>query len=516
MKIFEIFFVSLVIIISIFLAKFPTYYHVANKPDGYTSIGHASWFDGWDINIYIANMRYAQREGTMLLENVYTTLEHSPAFIYQFYTSLGIINSIFNIPPVLLFHSASIISSFILILSTFWLTSLFFKNRILRVFAFMTAVIGAGFGWIPGLTYKSGDLIYAGLTTTNAFERGHDALSTAAFITTLGFFIQFLKTNKKQNLIAAIISAMVNLIIHPTFIVLYIIIFPLFAISDLIRHKRFNTFVYIISVGLLFSIYYLLSLSKAIKNTGFGGVVGQELPDVSLPYLVLGFGLLGFFILCSYLLFRKNKDEIILIKITFITQILLLFSPIGFNLHFLKGLFILGSILAFFAISKMINKFKIVCTILIFLILSSSFLSRIYVFSRMMNVSTTNPFFFISNEEHEALKYLSNLPKDSTVLALYYMGNLIPAHTDNRVYFGHGLQTPNGDDRLRLASYFYTYMAPNDRLDFLSDSNVEYVYYGQEESKLRSNSGLETVFPFENLDLVFENDQTLIYKYKKI
>ncbi len=52
----------LLIIISfaVFVNLFPNYYAYVNTPSGYIFSGQASWFDPWDINIYVTAIKWGQ------------------------------------------------------------------------------------------------------------------------------------------------------------------------------------------------------------------------------------------------------------------------------------------------------------------------------------------------------------------------------------------------------------------------------------------------------------------------
>ena len=88
-------------IIFIFINHFPNYYAWKNTPEGFTFSGQASWFDPWDINVYVSAINWGQSHG-FLMQNVYTSQPNKPIFYYPLYTLLGIVFP--NTDVFILFH----------------------------------------------------------------------------------------------------------------------------------------------------------------------------------------------------------------------------------------------------------------------------------------------------------------------------------------------------------------------------------------------------------------------------
>ncbi len=106
---------------------------------------------------------------------------------------------------------------------------------------------------------------------------------------------------------------------------------------------------------------------------------------------------------------------------------------------------------------------------------------------------------------------MSKLPADSGVLSLYRMGNYIPAFSDLRVYYGHNFQTPSSDKAKKQAQLFYISMKEEQQKEFLKQNNIQYVYYGLEESNLRKNANLPTTNSFPRYPVIYQNEKVTIY-----
>lgn len=132
-----------------------------------------------------------------------------------------------------------------------------------------------------------------------------------------------------------------------------------------------------------------------------------------------------------------------------------------------------------------------------------------------MKIKPNNPWFFLTKDEGETITSLSKLPKDSGILALYRIGNYIPAFSDNKVYFGHFYQTPNSQDAFNKARLFYARMNEKEQREFIKQNRIDYIYYGLEESALRKQLKLSTDNPFPYFPVAYKNESVIIYIVRK-
>ena len=507
----EIFVIIVVILAAVFLAKFPTLYNWVNTPSGFWFPKNTSWFDAWDTNFQVSDIRYGQKAG-ILAQNTYTTIPHNSALIYQFYTLLGIINRLLRLDPFILFHLASIISSVILILVCYYVAKVFFTDKFYRLSAFIIFVLGGGLGWLQffGL---SGDTTIAGFTMVNAFERGSEAISTALLLLTFVFNFRYMKTWHRKYLFYAIITSFLSITLHPPFAAMYIVIGLIFVFWEYTKTKKFTSLMFPVTHLILFGIYYFFVLSNLLINPGFAGVVGQELFNVDSMRLITGFGVISLFLGWALLFSHNQTDEFKAAKIFFSTQLVFIFLPFGFHLYFVKGLHVWGVILGLYGVQELFKNMRQQKLITISIVLLS-LITRIYIFNDLLHPNPNNPFLFLRSDEGKALEFMSQLPVDSNILSLYRIGNYIPAHTDNRVYFGHKFQTPQAEEKLKMAKIFYLTDDEKKQTEFLRQNNIQYVYYGLEEASLRKFSKMEISNPFPYFPVIYKKDSIVIYQVK--
>jgi len=499
--------VAAVIFLAIFFAKFPTLYHWLNTPKGYWYPKNTSWFDAWDTNFQVSYIRYGQRKGVML-ENTYTTTPHKPVFIYQYYTGLGVLNRLLKLDPFILFHLASIITSVVLLFVCYFASRLFIKDALYRLFAFIIIALGGGLAWVSGLSFSADNKI-AGFTLVNALERGHDALIT--FLTLLTFILIYLymKVPKRKYVIWASVAGIIGMTFHPPMLGLYLGVAVVMVFIHYKENKNLQLLALPAVLFLALIVYGLIVLSNLFSNPGFSGVVAQNLFNADSLSVALGFGFLSPFIFWSLINDEKSRETFIL-KVFFLTQLFFLFLPSGFHLYYAKGIFAWGVLLGILGITSFIKSDKIQRTVLTFMVVTS-LITRVNIFSNLVDAKLNNPFFFLTVGEGEALSFMSTLPADSGILSLYRIGNYIPAHSDNKVYYGHKFQTPDASEKLNLAKQFYLSDDKKLQTEFLKQNNIQYIYYGLEEKKLREDAKLPTENPFPDYLVVYQNDSATIY-----
>lgn len=510
---FEKLVIAGVIFVSIFLAKFPTLYHALNTPKDSWFVKQASWFDAWDVNMVVSYLRYGERHGIML-QNTYTSISHPPVFIFQYYTFLGLLNRFLKAEPFLLFHIASVITAILLILTSYYIVSQFVKPLLYRLIMFLLIVLGGGFGWLPWFKNISAELTIPDFTFLKPLNVGHDGFSTLSLLLSLAVFYVFIKKEGKhiKTLIIALFFGIISIIFHPYTLLLFI---GIGAVMCLLRwHLKWRIALYPLGLILFFILYYPLVSHALLTSSGWAGLVGQGLPSPNVLSLILGFGVLLPFIVWEIFFGDNERLEIVFSKVCFLIQILLIYLPLGFARQYIPGIYVWGAILAYYGMKELIKGEKIFLVSLVAVTVFST-LSTFYVFNSLLHIKPTNPYFFLTKNEGEALAFMSKLPADSGVLSLYRIGNFIPAFTDNKVYFGHFFQTPGGVETLKKAQIFYTAMKEEEQRKFISNNYIQYIYYGLEEANLRRQLNLSAENPFPYFPVLYRNNGIILYGISK-
>jgi hypothetical protein len=74
---------------------------------------------------------------------------------------------------------------------------------------------------------------------------------------------------------------------------------------------------------------------------------------------------------------------------------------------------------------------------------------------------------------------------DEIVLASFEVGNVIPAHTDLRVFAGHSIETLEGDEKQDTIRQFFEADVSDDwRRSVLVEFDLDYVFWGPIEQSM--------------------------------
>jgi len=252
-----------------------------------------------------------------------------------------------------------------------------------------------------------------------------------------------------------------------------------------------------------------------LSSPGFSGLMGQKISSPNVWKFILTYSML--FLSAGIAIFTsKKREKMSFLMIWIIVGIVLSFIP-SFGIFYLRGLLFPIIILALWGIQQLIKKYSLygILFFLIFVIVTLSTQGYIF-YRRISEVGGNNKWFYISQNIKDGLNFLEQEKKQSGVLSSYYVGNIIPAHTNNLVMYGHHNVSLNTEKSLVFIHYFYGNMIEDNAQikSFLLKNNLRYVFYGPEERALTrqydvKSNGLKYAF----LDVVYQNADVTIYRY---
>jgi hypothetical protein len=504
---------SLTLIVLFF--SFPNYYASKNTPKGMVFSGQAFWFDPWDINVYASAIRWSQNNG-LNFQNTYTTQEHKSVVLYPFYTTLGMLFPKTN--PFLLYRTSLILFSFLLLFTIYEIARKFLSKKNGALLALFLVPLGGGLGWVFFPKAILPDIGMTPFTFTSTFQKPHEVLAVTFWILSYYFFYRGIsRNNLKSTVISALIS---NLLVffYPFFLLSYYLINGIFCLIISVKNKvkqpllYFGTTVLItFPIGAIYSLYLLSSAS-------FESVLSSNLPTHNIVLLVLGYGILTPVLI--YQLFQKKWDSASLyLIIWFFLSVLLAYLPVGFAKQYLRGLFFPAVILSMKSLNKISKQLKISKKILLDILIVFVPLTSIFIFAfRITNAQDASSgwyrWYYISQEENEAMNFLNgSTPIGSGILSSYPIGNHLPAHTDNRVYYGHNCQTPNSKEKIENLNKFYANEYSNEEAErFIKENNISYVWWGRDEKKI-ANKHDEESLEYTFLKPIYTNSEVIVYSY---
>jgi len=501
-------FLILLFLLLVFLNIFPHFYAFKNTPPGFIFSGQASWFDPWDINVYIAAIRSGQEYG-ILLQNTFTTTSHQSALVYPTYTLVGQIfktSSIFS-----LFYFYSFLVTLLLIVSLYFFIKIFLKKTIYQLIALFLISLGGGVGWLFFPRPLGADLNVTGFTFFSSWQRPHEALGIIFYFGSLIFLYLGLEKNKSKEVLKAFLFSLPLVCLYPYYYLGLGLISFSFTIFIYLKkgeeHFR-KLFLFFIPLAILFFIYFL-----HLKNSiAFQGQLFQKLKVISPIELIVGYGIL--LPLLIYRLKSAKKDSgFVFLNLWFWISLLLSFVPFGFARFFLRGLFFPGVILVLklAANKKELAKIRLSReSLLIVLVVLLPISSFFIFFKRIEEVKNNNSWYYLSADNQQVFDYFNQKDKtNKNVLAAYNFGNQLPSHSRARVYLGHLIQTPRAQEKLNKIYAFYQQKYNlKEAKEFLTEARVDYVFFGQEEKQIAQKQTLD--YPF--LKPIFKTEDMILFE----
>jgi hypothetical protein len=108
--------------------------------------------------------------------------------------------------------------------------------------------------------------------------------------------------------------------------------------------------------------------------------------------------------------------------------------------------------------------------------------TNIYVmFQQIQDISSKGMPYYLPLDYKQAFDWLAQKDEGS-VLSAFVTGNFIPAYTGLQSYMGHSSFTPDVKNKRQKAAQFYK----NPDLDFLTENNIGFVFWGMEERRISS------------------------------
>ena len=501
-------FATLLFLLLVFLNLFPHFYAFKNSPPGFIFSGQASWFDPWDINVYVATIRSGQEHG-ILLQNTFTTISHQSILVYPIYTLIG---QIFKASPVFsIFYFYSFLTTLLLIGSLYFFIKIFLKKTPNQLLALFLISLGGGIGWLFFPRPLGTDLNVTSFTFFSSWQRPHEALGIIFYFGGLIFLYLGLEKNNNKEILKAFLFSLPLVCLYPYYYLSLGLISFSFAVFIYLKkgqeHFR-KLFLFFVPLVILFLIYFL-----HFKNSiGFQGQLFQKLRTISPIELIVGYGIL--LPLLIYQLKNTKKDScFIFLNLWFWISLFLSFAPFGFARFFLRGLFFPGVILVLklAANKKELAKIRLrkevfLITLIILLPISSFFI----FFKRIEEVKNNNSWYYLPANSQQVFDYFNQENgANKNVLAAYHFGNQLPSHSQAKVYFGHLIQTPQAQEKLsKIYAFYQQKYNLKEAREFLREAQIDYVFFGREEKQIAQKQALDYSF----LKPIFKTEEMILFE----
>lgn len=495
-------------LLSAFVMLFPVKYAQDHTPPGYEFSGQASWFDPWDLNVYVSAIRSGQAGG-ILLKNLYTTEPNRPILMYPTYTILGRLFP--TADPFMAFYAASIVTAALLIFCVYILSGFFFTETTVRIAVVVTVAFGGGFGFLFYPVY-SPDIQMTSFTFMSALQRPHEAIGIASYLFAVVWYFQLIRSGKSsvRQVLAGSAAAALAVFYYPYSAV------PFFAVVSLwtvIAGRRIPQVLrkVLVPIMILPVLSMIFAWGELRSNPTFDGVVSQVLPTPSILEVIGGYGILA--PLSLYALFRVRDGWIRFLGLWVVLSVLLAYFPLGIARFFLRGLYFPMALLGVAGATALFQRLRLPRTLGLVILTMIVLPSALFVFAkRIQEAGRLNPWLYIPEDDFRAMTYLKNAGVgDTGVLALYRAGNMLPALTGRSVYAGHLIQTPDAAAKFNEVREFFSGVLLEARAhEFLRKNRITYVFFGQEEQIVSGKH--ELTYPF--LSREFSSHDAVVYRVK--
>ena len=502
-----------------------------------------------DSQTYFAKMLQGY-DGRWLYTIVFTAEPHSPTFLGGFYFFLGHLARWTGLSITAVWHLARTFSVVGLAVVVYGFVACFLAGWRSRVVAFLTAVFGAGLGWLLFLVNQpywldafpvdfkmpEAHLFFTSLTFP------HIILSTALLLVSFWALLQAIahKDSARGWLFAALASV-VNLglsVLHPLLVYLIVLTYGLYWLFLALRARRilwregFLLVAALILPGLL-NLYYGYSL---LTNEVLRGWDAQRESTLSppWPHLLLAFGplllLAGAHAYGQWRRGVKMSARWLFLWTWVLAAALLVYAPLNSQRRFVQGVHVPLSILAAAGLVEVVlpgmlatRPFRALLAherysekgltrflLALFLLVIS--LSNLYVFASVSTSAVIQQpdLLFRPEDEATAVRWLrENGERTAVVLGDYESGNYVAGQAGNPVVLGHWAETIDFAGKTAVVEQFYA-AATSDawRRDFLAGAQVQYVWYGPREQALGGFDPETAVY----LHPVFHQGTITLYK----
>lgn len=507
----------------------------------YTGVNYIA---GFDKTVYFSFMEQA-RDGKWLFKNLYTSEPQTAKLFSPLWLILGKIAFLTHLSNPVIFHLARIFFAFIFLYLIYQFLKNFFPKEIERRIIFLIISFASGLGIWQFIVYLytkgiSLELVYEKVGTdmwiseSNTFLTIiHSPLFILSQIIILGIFWLFLikidKFTLKNNLLLFFLTLFLG-VFHPYDIIIICSVLGVFIPIYFILKKRIiwytviNFFSIILASGI--AVFYFLFVLN--KEPAFHGWFTQNV-IISPRFFnyIIGYGLIFLFFLIGILPLLKKKRNyyFLFLLIWALVQLSLLYSPFQFQTKLSNGLHLPLTIIAglgfFWIIQKLKDKkigifiskniiIRIFLIQIIFLLLMAGNFFIIF-FEYSLTFSRELPIYF-NQDEYQAIEWLKdNVGENEIMLAHEVTGNLLPAVTGRIVYFGHGHQTLNSDEKLTWLRWFFkTNGSDQVKKNWLNKENIDYIYFSRLEDKMGDYQPATKDY----LEIVYQNQGVSIFKVK--
>ena len=482
---------------------------------------HPGWvFGGFllnpaDGNSYLAKMQEGLA-GSWRFQLLYSPNEVRGGFLFLFYLFLGHVAGWFNLPLLLVFHCARLLSDCLLFVSLGnYLDTIFHDNPHSGDIAMWLVTVGSGMGWLVALTggVLTGDFwIAEAFPFLSMFANPHFPLGLALLLWIL--VLDQTPTIRWRGPVALLLSLLLAVIQPFGIVILAGLLCANWFIRWILERKlNFSFILWSFSLGGPFLMYQWL----VIRGDPY--LAAWDLQNVTPAPPIWDFALslspaIIFAFVGIFLALKQRRESLLQVSAWILLGVLLVYFPFNLQRRFMTGLYIPVAVLSVSGVLWLVNRpnpalkrqLALGVPALIGLSVVTNLLILISVFAAVLS-KQPNPKIYIPEADIRAMLWMrEHTPPGSVVLANADVGQLIPAWSGRRVIYGHPFESVNADKQKgALTQFFSGVWSMEDQKDYLATEHPSYIYLNTaEQASLHEAVGSfgENVYNQDNVQIV--------------
>ncbi len=483
-------------------------------PPGYSFTGFlVNPADGFS---YLAKMRDAAA-GAWLVTLPYTHEPHPPALLYPQYILLGKFAALTGLPPIWVYHGSRVAMGLLMLGVSFFFIASVITDPPVRRTAFVLLSTGSGLTWLTSIWgLVAAD---AGVQISNTFHilysNMHFPLSTTLLVFPLLIVLRGLPAPPLSSMAFSGATNALLALIAPFLLFSQASVGATWGAVLLYRGllERRARLLLPLAVPALpaAGVSLQLYLNPVMREWTLQNII----PSPEPWSFALGYGLLLVAApLGAAILLRAGSPTIpagtLLVVSWLILGPVLVYLPLPWQRRLMQGydlpLSILGAVGIHAALRRMgpAAQRRLIASLLAFAMLGSFWL----VGTSLAGARALEEPFYLSHADLSGLAWLRDRARETdVVLASPMMGNVIPAWSEARVYWGHPFETIRSSEKEAQANRFYQPSATDtERCALVREAGITLVYWGVVEGRM----GPPPAHPW--LEPVYREGPVIIYR----
>lgn len=454
-------------------------------------VGGEQQFGGFLINpidghSYLAKMQEGYR-GSWKFTLPFTAEPGRGAYLFLFYLMLGHVAKWLQLPLLIVFHGARILSGVFLIWAINRLARTIFQSKADRTAAFLLILLGSGLGWIAVLAglFTSDFWVAEAFPFLSIYTNPH-------FTAGLALMIFALLPGKKRHFLPAFFLGLAISVIQPFGVVILLLVLvadaAIWLFEDRPSWKALfgsDKVRWLLGLGvgggpvIVYQYWVIirdpvLSLWHAQNQTPTPGVI--DLLLAFSPSLVL-----GIFGIKKAWQAPKPRKLVIWAGIS----ALLIFMPWSLQRRFLTGIYVPLAALCIFGLDWLSDRGLLSRRVGLAVVFALSLPTNIIVLASGIQAAVrADPRIFIDIPAVNVLDWIERNTKDTElIIAERDMGLLIPSATGRRVVYGHPFETAEAEQEGEwIDSFFLEDQPPVYYQEALDERKADFVLLSSDSS----------------------------------